>query len=93
MDLNGRISALATRIANYLRDNIVPRLLPSGGATGQILVKNSAVNYNAGWQTISNNTFIQPTAPDVPAGTPYIWWQTGLGPGGTDMTMWVEDGQ
>lgn len=33
--------------------------------------------------------------PDAPQGTPltYLWVQTGLGPTGTDMTFWVEDGQ
>jgi len=24
---------------------------------------------------------------------PHLWIQTGLGPGGTDMTFWVEDGK
>lgn len=26
-------------------------------------------------------------------GTPGMWLQTGLGPDGTDFTLWIEDGQ
>lgn len=36
--------------------------------------------------------YVQPTAPTVPAGTPYIWVQTGLGADGTDHTIWIGDG-
>lgn len=35
-------------------------------------------------------TFIGPSAPGVPG--PWVWWQTGLGTGGTDFTLWLEDG-
>lgn len=35
-------------------------------------------------------TFIQPHAPN--AGGPYLWWQTGLGKGGTGVTLWISDG-
>ena len=36
--------------------------------------------------------FVQPNAPVVAGGIPYVWYQTGLGVDGTDMTVWVEDG-
>lgn len=36
--------------------------------------------------------FVQPTEPSVSAGVPFIWFETGLGPEGTDMTLWIEDG-
>lgn len=37
--------------------------------------------------------FVQPTQPTVVVpGTPFIWFQTGLGPSGTGMTLWVDDG-
>lgn len=37
---------------------ILPRLIPSGGTTGQALVKNSGTDYDLTWQTISsNNTY------------------------------------
>ncbi len=51
MDLSARISLLATRIANYLRDSVIPRLLPSGGNTGQVLSKSSGTDYAVSWVT------------------------------------------
>lgn len=34
--------------------------------------------------------FVQPADPGLTE--PGLWMQTGLGAGGTDMTLWVEDG-
>lgn len=50
-DLSARISQLATRIANYLRDSVIPRLLPSGGVSGQVLSKSSGTDYAVSWVT------------------------------------------
>ena len=50
-DLSDRISLLATRVANYIRDSILPRLIPSGGGAGQALTKSSATAYALGWVT------------------------------------------
>ena len=50
-DLSTRVGLLATRVANYLRDNVLPRVLPSGGSTGQVLVKSSAADYATAWAT------------------------------------------
>ena len=50
-DLSARISLLATRVANYIRDSVLPRLLPSGGEAGQALTKSSATDYAVGWVT------------------------------------------
>ena len=50
-DLSTRISLLATRVANYIRDSVLPRLLPSGGEAGQSLTKSSATDYAVGWVT------------------------------------------
>ena len=50
-DMSTRVSLLATRIANYLRDSVLPRLLPSGGLTGQSLVKSSSSDYSVVWVT------------------------------------------
>jgi hypothetical protein len=36
--------------------------------------------------------YVQDTAPDAGATTPYLWIETGLGPGGNDFTFWFEDG-
>ena len=49
MPLATQITGLATGVGNYLRDSIRPRLLPAGGATGQVLRKTTAGDYAAGW--------------------------------------------
>lgn len=36
--------------------------------------------------------FVQLDTPTVPPGTPYCWFQTGLGVGGGGVTLWVNDG-
>jgi hypothetical protein len=40
----------------------------------------------------SQNVFVGPTAPAVPAGQTYAWFQTGLGTAGDEITLWIEDG-
>lgn len=56
--LKERIESLSTRIGNYIRDSILPRLLPAGGTTNQVLAKTSATDYAVGWSTPSNpNSF------------------------------------
>ena len=50
-DLSARVSLLATRVANYIRDSILPRLIPSGGGAGQALTKSSTTDYAVGWVT------------------------------------------
>lgn len=52
-DLSTRVGLLATRIANYIRDSVLPRLIPSGGETGTVLGKSSATNYAVSWITPS----------------------------------------
>ena len=49
--LAAQVSNLATAVANYLRDSVVPRLLPAGGKVGQVLTKNSATDYDYSWIT------------------------------------------
>ena len=44
-----RVNLLATRIGNYVRDSVLPRLVPSGGTSGQLLQKTSATDYALGW--------------------------------------------
>lgn len=48
MSLQSQINALATRIANFLRDDVLPRLLPSGGTTGQVATRTAS---GYAWQT------------------------------------------
>ena len=50
-ELSSRVSLLATRVANYIRDSILPRLIPSGGGAGQALTKSSTTDYAIGWVT------------------------------------------
>jgi len=45
------VSAMATRIANEIRDGIRPRLIPSGGTSNQVLKKNTSTNYDVAWTT------------------------------------------
>ena len=51
MSLASRVGLLSTRVSNYLRDSVLPRLLPAGGSAGQVLTKSSATNYAVGWTT------------------------------------------
>ncbi len=39
--LKQRIEALATRTGNYLRDSVLPRLVPTAGTTGHVLTKTA----------------------------------------------------
>ena len=49
--LSERVALLATGIANYIRDSINPRLMPSGGSANQVLRKTSGTDYAVGWVT------------------------------------------
>ena len=53
-DLSARISLLATRVANYIRDSVLPRLTKPGGTVGQVLTKNSSTDYDYSWITPSS---------------------------------------
>jgi hypothetical protein len=49
MTLIQRVNDLAVAMGSYIKNNILPRLLPSGGTAGQVLAKTSGTNYAAGW--------------------------------------------
>lgn len=49
MSLINRIHAVASSIAIYLRDSIIPKLVPAGGFTGQVLTKASALDHSLTW--------------------------------------------
>lgn len=51
MPLATQINTLASTVANYLRDSVRPRLIPAGGAVGQVLRKTTTTDYAAGWAT------------------------------------------
>lgn len=71
MTLQDRIEALATRIANHFRDAIVPKLVPAGGATGQVLAKSSAADHALGWQSPGGGAFGSATVTFAAAGAFY----------------------
>ena len=48
-----RINLLATGVANYIRDSVKPRLMPTGGTTNQVLAKSSATDYAVSWVTLT----------------------------------------
>lgn len=48
MSLVSEISDLAVAIRTKI-NLMVPRLIPAGGTTGQVLTKNSATDYDASW--------------------------------------------
>jgi hypothetical protein len=53
---------------------------------------SSWIDMSAAATAGAQQVFVQPGAPSVAPGVPYLWFQTGLGTGGNDMTLWVEDG-
>ena len=53
MSLVDRINALAASVGNKLRDSVLPRLLPAGGAPGQVLSKAGAGDFQSAWSTPS----------------------------------------
>lgn len=42
MSLDTRLAAFATRVANYLRDSVLPRLPPATGTTGYMVTKSAS---------------------------------------------------
>lgn len=69
MSLASNVGLLATRVANYLRDSVTPRLIPAGGSTGQVLTKSSAADYASGWAT--------PAAGGAPSSEDLFWFGDG----------------
>lgn len=52
MSLASRISDLAGAVRDKI-NLMMPRLLPAGGSSGQVLAKTSATDYATSWQTVS----------------------------------------
>lgn len=74
MSVQSRVEALATRVANYLRDSVVPRMLPGGGTQGQVLAKTSGADHAVGWSTPQKITV--GTAPPVSPAVNDLWLDT-----------------
>lgn len=45
MSLESQITALAVTIGNHTRDNVLPRLIPNNGVSGQIVSKVGSGQY------------------------------------------------
>lgn len=50
MTLQDRLNLLSSRLGNYFRDSIRPRLIPTQGVVGQFLRKNSSTDFDVSWQ-------------------------------------------
>lgn len=79
---------------NFLRiahnpDGTLKTVPVEKGGTGATTIEGARANL--GLTTSGGNVYIQPNNPG--SSTPHLWIQTGLGPHGTGMTFWVEDGQ
>jgi len=76
------LASQVTLLAGAIRDKInamMPRLLPSGGTTGQVLAKSSATDYATGWTTASggaSNVTIGTSAPTPATGVYNLWLDT-----------------
>ncbi len=64
MSLASQVSALAGAVRDKI-NAIMPRLLPSGGVTGQALTKISGSDYSTQWTSLPRIT-IAPVAPSSP---------------------------
>ena len=68
----------------------------AGAAAGSVVVSTDPENaISLGTDTnvfAPKQVYVQAAAPTIPPGTQAIWFQTGLGPLGADMTLWIEDG-
>lgn len=71
------------------------------GYAGQVIFEEDTNRFQTfilgQWLPLAGATvFIQPTNPVIvgliPAGFPFLWIETGLGVGGSDFSVWFEDG-
>ena len=80
---------------NFLRiahnsDGTIKNISIEKGGTGATTIEGARANLGI-TSGAGSNVFIQSTNPGTKS--PHLWIQTGLGPHGSDMTFWVEDGQ
>jgi len=80
---------LATDVQEILLNTEVNEMLLKT-ETANVVVED--VGAGAAFGTPIHELWVQDTQPPANAYTPYLWIQTGLGPGGEDWTMWFEDG-
>jgi hypothetical protein len=73
MSLASQVSALAGAIRDKI-NTMMPRLLPAGGTTGQVLSKTSGTNYDTGW--ISQTKVTAGTTPPASPAIGDVWIDT-----------------
>ena len=79
MSVVSQIQTLASRIANEIRDAVKPRLLPTGGAAGQVLTKASSTDGDADWSTPGTGAFVNIHIGTTPPASPQendVWIDT-----------------
>ena len=70
-------NALFGLIKTYIDDSLTGQGLPSGGATGDLLQKNSATNYDAGWtDSPTVDALTLDTAAAEATGVAKLFWDT-----------------
>lgn len=70
-------NALFGLIKTYIDDSLTGQGLPSGGATGDLLQKNSATNYDAGWtDSPTVDALTLDTAAAEATGVAKLYWDT-----------------
>lgn len=69
MSLASQVSALAGAIRDKI-NTMMPRLLPAGGANGQVLTKTSGTDYAVQWTTPSSGGAITGRSIDVDVNAP-----------------------
>lgn len=72
--LKTRIENLATAVGNYLRDSVLPRLIPAGGGTGLVLAKTGAGDYAVGWAAAGGATLSGQSTITLPDGAGVLEW-------------------
>ena len=81
MGLVSQVDDLATRIANYLRDTVLPRVLPAGGTAGQVLSKINSTDFNTQWTTPAGGSALVTISDAAPSSSSAgaLWWQSSTG--------------
>lgn len=61
MSLASRVTDLAAAIRDKI-NLMMPRLVPTGGAAGEVLTKTGTTDFNAGWQPVSASAQLKGTS-------------------------------
>ena len=84
MSLSQRVVDLSAGIRDYIKQKILPRLLPAGGSAGQVLAKSAGANYSVTWVTPTGGgatNLVIGTVQPTPATGQQVFWVQDLGNG------------